>query len=138
MCWFLNSTESTHKGLSPNHTRRLIPWLSKAIILPKTGTSCHSHYIISLHKSFYSKWVWTIIRVQDTFLYLDISYIKVYTNNTITKNFPWNSLMHNIPHAISSIIISCQCLTNPFVFHFIPSKSISHETYTITITDSCL
>ena len=25
-------------------------------------------------------WAWIIIRVQDTFLYLDISYIKVYTN----------------------------------------------------------
>ena len=29
-----------------------------------------------------------IIRVQNTFIYLEISYIKAYTNHTITKNFP--------------------------------------------------
>jgi len=29
-----------------------------------------------------------IIKVQDTFLYLDISYIKVYINHTITKSLP--------------------------------------------------
>jgi len=32
-----------------------------------------------------------IIRVQDTFLNIDISYIKVYTNHTITKSFSWDS-----------------------------------------------
>ena len=45
MCWFLNSAKSRHKGLSPNHTIGLIPLSSKAIILPKAGTSYHSHHI---------------------------------------------------------------------------------------------
>jgi len=53
-----------------------------------------------------------IIKVQDNFIYLDISYIKVYINHTITKSFPWNSCTNNIPLAISSTtyvaIISCR------------------------------
>ena len=45
-------------------------------------------------------WVWTIIRVQDTFLELDISYIKVYTNHH-HQEFPLKLFYQQIPHAIS-------------------------------------
>jgi len=39
-------------------------------------------------------WTWAIIRTQDTFLYLDISYIKVYTNcNTMMlQHGSWTAL----------------------------------------------
>jgi len=56
-------------------------------------------------------WAWAIIRVQDTFLYLDISYIKVYINHH-HQEFLLRLFNQQIPHAISTIQFSCQSTTN--------------------------
>jgi len=75
---------------------------------------------LSSHKSLCSMWALTIIRVQDIFLYLDISYIKVYTNHH-HQEFPLKLFYQQFPHAISIIQVLCQSTTNQIshVFHFI-------------------
>ena len=62
-------------------------------------------------------WAWTIIRVHDTLLYLDISYIKVYTNHH-HQEFPLKLFYQQFSHAISSLMpIHHQPNKSCFPFH---------------------